>query len=213
MMRSGWMGTVALASILAGAGAARVQDATTPPPAAATGPADGFGLPGQIAISADLQLELVHISVGSRSGTSFVIQPAGDYFVAPHISVGGLIGFAHGSFDTTVGGVSVSQSSTAEIIGIRGGYDLRLAPQISLWPTLTLGYVHTNISMLNTSVSGYTLPLKIFAPVLFHLASHVFVGFGPIFSTELVASQEGQSQSKTTQFGLRLVVGGYFGGA
>ena len=214
MKRSRWSLAVALPCILVGAGSGPVwaQGAPPPPPAALTGPADGFGLPGQIAVSADLQLALIHSSAGSSSDTSFVIQPAGDYFVAPHISVGGLIGYGRGSSSTTVGVASVGTTTTALVIGARGGYDLRLTPQISLWPTLTLGYVHLSTSVGNTDTSGYTVPLEIFAPFLFHVAPHIFLGLGPIFGAELANSVEGRSQSKTIRYGFQSVVGGYFGG-
>jgi hypothetical protein len=214
MKRSRWSGRVVLASVLVGVGggggAARAQDS---PPPALSGPADGFGLPGQIAISADLQLELIHSSTGGTSGTTFVIQPAGDYFVAPHISVGGLVGYGRGSASIVVGPTSVDATVTALIIGARGGYDLRLAPKISLWPTLTLAYEHRSTTRVGgADASGYSIPLEIFAPLLFHLAPHVFVGLGPIFGTELANSVEGMDQPKTTRFGFRSVVGGYFGG-
>jgi hypothetical protein len=215
MKRSLWSVAVALPSIFLGmaSGLARAEDAPRSPPPALTGPADGFGLPGQIAVSADLQLALIHSSAGSSSSTGFVIQPAGDYFVAPHISVGGLIGYGRGSASAGLGPGSVSGTTTVLVIGVRGGYDIGLTSLISLWPTLTLGYEHQSTTGVgNTDVSGYSIPLEIFAPFLFHVAPHLFLGLGPIFGTELANSVEGNDQPKTTRYGFQSVVGGYFGG-
>ena len=196
--------------------------ATTPAPAAAAmGAGTGaFGSQGQIAISVDLpfmnegpQLALVHESnsMGGSSSTAIGIQPSLDYFVAPHISVGGQVGIAHGSTGLSIAGSTLNQT----IIGVevRGGYELALTDSVSLWPRLGIGYSHTSYSGGGgTDTSGYDIDLLVSVPVLWHPASHFFLGAGPALTTQLVNKVEGNSQSKATDIGLTAVIGGYFGG-
>lgn len=214
--RTAALASIALWGLAAGAGArsARAEDAPATPPAAAPparGPADGFGVPGTLVVSAELQLGFSHQSRGNQSGTTFVIQPAGDYFVAPHISIGGRLGYGHSSSDMPVGPLTLSTTTSSFSLLVRGGYDLTLASQISVWPTLGIGYTHVSSETGNTSSSGHTIPLELDVPLLFHVVPHVFIGFGPFLSTELVSEANGANPDKITQFGFRSVIGGYFG--
>jgi len=211
------------------AGAAGAQPAGAPPPVpegapatpvaaaapAAAGAEDiaaGFGLPGQIAISGDLQASFVHesqsaVGGGSSSSVTVVsITPSLDYFVAPNVSVGGALQITHGDFG--------SGSGTVTGIGLlaRAGYNLHLAPMLSFWPQLQLGYVHQSFSGGGASASGYTVPLAIFAPLLVHITQHLFAGIGPIFSTDLISKVQSNDASKATDIGISSLVGGYFGG-
>jgi hypothetical protein len=198
-----------------------VDPAAAPPPPTATtaAPAAGdiaaeFGQQGQIAISGDLQASFVHESNSppgggaSTSSNVITIQPSLDYFVAPNVSVGGAIAITHGDFGTGNG------SLTGIGILARGGYNLHLAPMLSLWPQIAIGYIHESIDPGGgiASQSGYVVPLRIFAPLLIHPVAHLFVGIGPVFSTELMSKVGGQDAGKTTDFGIASVVGGYFGG-
>jgi hypothetical protein len=133
------------------------------------------------------------------------VQPSLDYFVIPNVSVGGALSITHGSLGGSTGDV------TGIGILVRGGYNLHLAPMISLWPQLQLGYLHESFSGGGMSTSGYTIPLQIFAPFLVHVTTHLFVGIGPAFSTDLVSKVQSQDASKTTDIGIESVVGGYFG--
>jgi hypothetical protein len=196
-----------------------VPAAPPPPTATAAAPAPvagdvaaGFGQLGQIAISGDLQATFTHESTSVPAGTAppstntISIQPSLDYFVAPNISVGGAIPITHGD----LGGVG-----TATGIGLlaRGGYNLHLAPMLSLWPQLSIGYVHLSVSPTGggSSVSGYNVPLRIFVPLLIHPTEHFFVGIGPVFQTDLISKVSGNDADKTTDVGVASVVGGYFG--
>jgi hypothetical protein len=195
--------------------------ATTPPPAAPSGPAGTgeFGSLGQIVVSVDLpfmnegpQLAIVHesTSMGGSSSTAIAIQPSLDYFVAPHISVGGQIGIAHGSAD--IGAGYGSATVTAFGVEVRGGYQLALTDSVSLWPRLGIGYTHNSYSSGGMDASGYELDLFVSVPVLWHPASHFFLGAGPALSTQLINKVESMDQGKTTDIGLTALIGGYFGG-
>jgi hypothetical protein len=203
-------------------GAARAQDpnagmpAAVPPSTGGGGEASGaalFGRLGQIVLTGDLQLSFSHdsASMGDASSNTFVFSPAADYFAAPNVSIGGAVVLAHSSFDSGIPGSSGSDTTSIGIL-LRGGYNLRLADMISIWPRLAIGYAHTSSGSGGTDVSGYSVPLLIDAPILVHLAPHFFVGVGPAFQTELISKVEGNDASKTTSIGISTVVGGYFGG-
>ncbi|HXU64995.1 MAG TPA: outer membrane beta-barrel protein [Polyangia bacterium] len=192
--------------------------ATAPAPVAAA-PAmagtGGFGSLGQIAISVDLpftneapQLALVHrsVSMGGGSDTYFAIRPSADYFVAPNISVGGQIGYTHGT--TT----AVGQDLNVFEIEIRGGYNLWLNDQFSIYPHLGIEYAHISSSYGGMSASGYAIPLIVTVPVLWHPAPHFFLGLAPTLTTELAVKFQSIDQPKETDIGVSAVIGGYFGG-
>ncbi|MFL5305170.1 MAG: hypothetical protein ACJ8F1_08150 [Polyangia bacterium] len=205
--------------------------ALEPPPATSTAPAaapasnpmsagtGAFGSVGQLAVSVDLpmtneapQFAIYHhsVSMGGPSITAINIQPSLDYFVAPNISVGGQIGVQHGSADLFGG--SGNDTATAFGLELRGGYNLALNDMFSIWPHLGIAYEHVSISGGGTSATGYLIPLLVTVPVLWHPASHFFIGLAPTLRTDLVAKLEGMNIGKTTDVGLTAVIGGYFGG-
>ena len=192
--------------------------ATAPAPVAAA-PAmagtGGFGSMGQIAISVDLpftneapQLALVHrsVSMGGGSDTYFAINPSADYFVAPNISVGGQIGYSHGV--TT----SVGDDVNVFMLEVRGGYNLALNDQFSIWPHLGIGYAHLSFNYNGASITGYAIPLIVTVPLLWHPAPHFFLGLAPTLTTELASKVESTDAGKETDIGISALIGGYFGG-
>jgi hypothetical protein len=204
---------------------------TEPPPAPPAAPAaapasapmnaetGAFGSQGQIAISVDVgflndgsQLSIAHGSASQNGGSATVIalRPSADYFVAPHVSLGGQIGILHDSANANIAGSPFSSSGTEFDVEIRGGYELELADSLSLWPRLGIGYSHTSG---NGNPSGYGIDLRVSVPVLWHPVSHFFLGVAPALRTDLVSKQGGMDQSKETNFGLSGLIGGYFGGA
>jgi hypothetical protein len=214
------------------AASARAQDAAAPPvePAsqaranlaagAASGDATGkFGARGQLAVSVGLpltgeapELGIVHAStsMGGGSSTTVALQPSADYFITPNLSVGGLIGIRYASYSEPPGGLTISGNSTVLQVEARVGYNLALGDVVSLWPRIGIGYAHASAGVLIDP--RYSVPLDIFAPLLWHPTHHFFVGAGPVFTTELVDKSGGQNQPKPTNFGVQAVVGGYFGG-
>jgi len=198
--------------------------ATAPPPAAAAPAAMAgtgeFGSLGQFVVSVDLpfmnegpQLAIVHesTSMGGSSATAIAIQPSLDYFVAPHVSLGAQIGIAHGSAGVSTPGFGDTTITTFGV-EVRGGYRLALNESFSLWSRLGIGYAHNSYSSGGMDASGYELDLFVSVPVLWHPASHFFIGAGPALSTQLLNKLESQDQGKTTDIGLTALIGGYFGG-
>jgi hypothetical protein len=204
-------------------------------PARAEGPKFGGG--GQLVISDDQPLnavaatgnltptppgttstvsfEFASVSDNGGSGTSFVISPAADYFVINSLSVGGDVLFgvlspAHGN---------TGSGSTTTLFGIlpRVGYNLPITDTISFWPKVYFGYATASAS--NNGGSSNFTAIGVYAPFLFHLVPHFFVGIGPNLSTQLsnnvtpatlpgVASTT-VSQPKVTELGIQATFGGW----
>jgi opacity protein-like surface antigen len=190
-----------------------------PPMTAPAAAAPEFGAPGQIAISVDLpmvneapQFSVLHssTSMGGDSSTTVGVQPSLDYFIAPDVSVGGEVGIQYSTTSPAGGGASFS--TTTIDVEARVGYNIPLGDMASLWPRIGLAYAHVSSSSNGMSATGYTVPLVVFAPLLWHPAHHFFLGAGPVLTTELVDKVEGVSQGKTTSYGIQALLGGYFGG-
>jgi len=166
------------------------------------GPSRVFGDSGQMALSSDVALL---IQRSSQDTTTIQFAPAADYFVAHNFSIGGVI-----LVDYTQ---SNESDSTRFGIGPRVGYNLAITDMLGVWPKLGFSYSHTSTStdvdtdddqVLTRSASGDHFTLNLFAPVMFHPVPHFFVGFGPFLDTDL------SGDNKTTTFGGRLALGGWF---
>ena len=215
-LKASFFSALALAMSFPGIAAAQDPPAYAPPPAAPPMPAEtAFGAAGQLVISDDMQIAVVHSSrsfMGETvSGNALQLQPAVDYFVAPNFSIGGQLAVAYSSSDNGAGG---SFNQTAVGILPRIAYNIALAPTASIWPRLAFGYVHvsSDSGAGTTSTSGYTVNLVAFVPVLFQPVPHFFLGAGPILTTQLISKVEDMDASKTTNIGLLSTIGGYFGG-
>lgn len=196
--------------------------ASAPPPvtsAPAIASTGAFGSLGQFALSANLpflaetpQLALYHRSTTMNGGssTNISVQPALDYFVAPNVSVGGVLGIMHGDGSALGMMLPGGATVTSFTVEARGGYNFAINDMFSVWPTLGLEYMHASISDNGISASGYGLTLILNVPVLWHPASHFFVGLGPMLRTDLIAKAEGNDVGKTTDVGLSGLIGGYF---
>ena len=183
--------------------------APLPPPAADI----GFGTPGQIVVSDDMQMALRRRSqslMGTTIDTTSVqLRPALDYVVARNISIGGQLRIEYASGDNGV-------DTTITTIGLvpRIGYNVALSPTSSIWPRVGLGYIHTsydNGGSGGNNFSSYTVTLDVFVPLLFQPVPHFFLGGGPFVATDLVSKLEGMDTTKTTDIGLMSTIGGYFG--
>ena len=190
----------ALAMILCLSATARAQDEVPPPPATPAEPtpvapphrlqgaAGEFGDAGQVVIGVDVpfqneasQFGLVRSNVSGGTSTIVVVRPSADYFFTPHVSVGGLIGYARGDVAFGDPGASSQSSITELMAGVRAGYDVRMTDLVSIWGRIELIYAH--ISGIG---SGSEVPVIVNIPVLLHPAPHFFLGAGPMFSRDLI---------------------------
>jgi hypothetical protein len=174
----------------------------------------GFGTPGQIAVSDDMQMALLRRSTSimgmTTDATLVQLRPAFDYFLAPNISIGGQLRIEYASGDD-------GANTTVTTIGLvpRIGYNVALSPTSSIWPHVGLGYLHTsydNGAGGGNNFSSYTVTLDVFVPLVFQPVPHFFLGGGPFVETDLVSKLEGADTIKTTNIGLMSTIGGYFGG-
>jgi hypothetical protein len=185
------------------------SQAPLPPPASDI----GFGTPGQLVVSDDMQMVLIRrrqtIGGMATDTTSIQLRPALDYFVARNISIGGQLRFEYAAGDNGV-------NTTITTIGLvpRIGYNLALSPTSSIGPRVGLGYIHTGYDNGGSGAynfSSYTVTLDVFVPLLFQPVPHFFLGGGPFLATDLVSKLEGMDTTKTTEIGLMSTIGGYFG--
>jgi len=216
------LGALAASAVVLAAGNARAQAA-----------APAFGQHGELAISWDQPLvdgaianralpqplaltpigfQYYTLTNNNGSGTIFSIAPAADYFVIDNLSVGGQVLLGFGSYSPP----APAQGGTTTVYGIAPqiGYNLGLTDSISFWPKLYFAYVGSSTSNNGGSTSSGTI--GIFAPFLFHIATHFYAGVGPDFSTEAFANQTnagGQNvanPTKVTTFGAMGTFGGWF---
>lgn len=205
------MSAFVLLGLLMASPQALAQDPTAPPPASdpaamvpATSPVAvaplgaGFGLPGQLVISDDTFVQLYNqhnIGGSSGSGTSFAMVLGADYFLRQNLSLGAFIGFnrpGEGEWGFSLGG--------------RAGYNIPLATSVSFWPRLQLALARTTVDIGGTSQSTNVLNLAVYAPVLFHIVEHFFVGIGPVFDVNVVHTD---ADDKPWEIGITSTIGGY----
>jgi hypothetical protein len=196
-------GGIALAFAFATApGAARAQD-LAPPTAATSAPSGGsvsaspaassFGVAGEWVIS------MQSINAGSPTpsflfakqasgGSRLLIQPGLDYFIGNGISVGGVVGFGY---------TSGSPNTITVNLGARAGFNQGLNQHVSFWPTIGIDGSYTH-----NATSNSTAALEVFAPFLYHVAPHFFLGAGPFLSYLVKGGPD-------TEYGLDFVIGGW----
>jgi hypothetical protein len=176
-----------------------------PIPSAATPPAS-FGARGVLAIGSDASgTAYEELSTGTHS-TSVNLQPAVDYFVANHLSLGASLWFAYSSQEEP----SARDHEFVYGIGPRVGYDLPLSEHFSLWPKLSGFVSHSSDTFENTAPasrttdSGSNVEVELFVPVMFHPVPHFFVGIGPF--AEAVLTGAGSAF-----LGGKITIGGWVG--
>ena len=199
--------------------------------------ADGFGHAGEVAISADqplvagtlaalgpglnnavplpttvtpLGIQVFSVSNNGGSETVFSLAPAVDYFVADNVSLGLQVMVGVASTSPAQGSGS---STTLYGVAPQIGYNLRLGDRASLWPKVFFAFAGSSGN--GDSASSGTL--GVFAPFLFHVAPHFYLGIGPDVSTQLFVNQStggmsGSNPNKLTTVGAMATFGGAFGG-
>jgi hypothetical protein len=192
------LGVMLASAVIATPRLARAQD-TPPPPSASTGAGfapvaaagGGFGGTGQWVFSmetADSGSGFFFIHGGGGNAT-ISLNPAVDTFIASNVSVGGSVSFSH---DT--GGAG----STSVGLGGRIGYNLNITGPVGFWPTLRLFAQHQEVNHAGSTTSSF----GVFAPFLYHLTPHFFLGAGPDFNL-------GLSGGTYKEYGIDFVIGGW----
>jgi hypothetical protein len=148
----------------------------------------------------DSRLSLGHTSEGGGS-TLLALALGADYFVVRDLSVGAAIAYGRELDRWGAGGSA------------RVGYNVPLGSKFSVWPRIDLSYEHWargegSVATLNRlHVGGY-------APLLFHPATHFFVGLGPMMTQGIYARSSDaaatNAEKLVTIVGLQSVLGGWF---
>lgn len=167
--------------------------------ASATAPAGGFGSRGTIAITNDAYGDLGYLNVHGTSGFRLNLSPAVDYFVQDHLSLGAAMKFRVLSFN----------SNTDVLFGIepRAGFEVRVNPNVSIWPRLGLEFDTSSpeffADIASTTGGGVIFGIDADMPILYHASEHFFLGGGPVIHSEFTGDV------KSNFVGLAFTVGGW----
>jgi len=155
-------------------------------------PSAGFGAIGQWVVSLR--------TTGDGGGYAFFHKPSGgdweltihpsiDYFITNSVSLGATFGYHYSPAAT---------GTTVVDVGARAGFNLTINDNIGFWPSAGVSAsIDSRNHNTNTSAS-----FGIFAPFLYHLVPHLFVGVGPSFSVQL-------NDGNGKQYGLDFILGGW----
>ena len=163
-------------------------------------------------------------SSGDGSTTSVSIQPAFDYFSGPNFSEGVTALFR---YTDSISGIDITDRTLTFGVTVALGGNFWLGDRVSFWPKLSLGVWESQSKLSaatggSVSVNGTAFPIgpdtvitehaaftQIYAPFLFHLARHFFVGFGPDCYVDLVHSAN-SVDNRRLFLGASSTVGGWF---
>jgi hypothetical protein len=166
-----------------------------------------FGRQGQVIPSGSIGVS--YSKTGANSSFFATISPSIAYFVADHIALG--LSMRYSVQKLTVNGTDQGTLTSAGFSPY-GGIDFPISPSMSFFP-------QAGVDVLSSSTGQRSLAINAFAPVLFHPASHLFLGFGPGLFAEILASfpstsvggvQVVQDASRTFAIFASSVIGGYF---
>lgn len=194
--------------VLGSAASASAEPAANPEPV--------FGEAGRIAFSGSVVF--LRSTEGSPPAdadpaapgrTQLIVSPALQFFVAENLALGAHVSFGLGWVDDVSRTIGVGLYPTV-------GYNLRFGERWSILPELFFGFRTGTIKIVPAfpfaaPASAFTnVTIGASVPLLFHPATHLFIGLGPFFSTDLVATFDSRDQAKATLFAIQSVIGGWF---
>ena len=154
----------------------------------------------------------------TRGDSSTVVRfvPGFDHFVGKRISAGvsGLIAHGHAVFTPPGGGPSTTNDVTSFGGAVRLGGDVPLSSLVSFYPRGSFAvsresYDERSAGARNAA-SATVLTLGLYAPLLLHVARHLFVGFGPSVTHDVLRSIDDRlGNNLGTRVGAGLLVGGW----
>jgi hypothetical protein len=165
---------------------------TKPPAPFAASPSAGFAATGQWVLSlrtSDDGGGYLFFHKNSPGEWTLSLHPSIDYFITGNVSLGATFGYRYSpeaTGHTTVG------------LGARAGFSLTINDHVGFWPSAGFGL---NVDSQNHTTTT-TTTFGIFAPFLYHLVPHLFVGVGPSFSV-LMSGGSGKT------YGIDFVLGGW----
>ena len=151
-------------------------------------PSAGFAAMGQFVLTMKTTGDDGYVFFHKNGDWTISLHPSLDYFLINGVSLGATFGLGYSSADT---------GTTLFDLGGRAGFNLNINDHFGFWPTAGFSLNVSSNHDTNTSTS-----FAIFAPFLYHLVPHLFVGLGPSFA---VAISGGSGKS----YGLDFVLGGW----
>jgi hypothetical protein len=154
-------------------------------------PSSGFGAIGGWVLTMKTTGDDGYLFFHKPSGGDWelALHPAIDYFITSSISLGATFGYYYSPAAT---------GTTVIDLGGRAGFNLNINDHVGWWPTAGFGlHLASANHSTNTSTS-----FGIFAPFLYHLVPHLFVGAGPSFAVTL-------SGGSGKVYGIDFVLGGW----
>jgi len=161
------------------------------------------------------------VAAEAYSQTTLKVAPALDFFLSKNLALGGTVelGYATGRFaaDPATGlpaGTLIRESHVDFAVGPEVGYNFAARRHASVFPTVGAVYRITSLTRQSPAGgdftnSGFTISLVGSIPILYHLAQHFFIGFGPTVSIDIVSRFEGRDQTVARRLGLDFQIGGW----
>ena len=170
---------------------------------------------GSIGFSSSTDTPPSSAGAGAKSSTTtnLSLGPGLRYFVIDNLAIGLTLLYINSS--TKTDGASETSDMTAVGAAPVIAYNIGLGESVSLLPELSLAYKSAdNGKSGDKEFKLKNTTLGVYVPVLWHAAPHIFLGVGPSFNTDLAASQTAlgkeEDTDKTTAWGLKSVIGGWF---
>ncbi len=179
-------------------------------------PAPAFGDKHQLVltVATSAGLSTSSYSAADASSTSYALEPSFDYFMADELSLGFDLYFSHSGGNTLDGaGVRTDFDDTSKGIAPRLGVNLAASKLVSIWPRAEIGFGTIDQSStalaLTNQHSRTVIWVELSVPVLFHVASHFFVGAGPYLQHELTDQDQYDFENDATTVGASALLGGW----
>ena len=170
---------------------------------------------GSIGFSSSTNTPPSSAGAGAKSSTTtnLSLGPGLRYFVIDNLAIGLTLLYTSSSSKTD--GASESEDMTAVGAAPVIAYNIGMGESVSLLPELSLAYMSADNGKSGDAQFKLTnTTLGVYVPVLWHVAPHIFLGVGPYFTADLAAKQTAlakqEDSDKTTAWGLKTVIGGWF---
>ncbi len=175
-----------------------------------------FGARGQVVVSTNASANVWWTNY-EATGATYVnanLAPSLDYFVLRNVSIGFDSGVGYQVNNDYKGTGIFASDDVAASAAVRGAINVPFNRFVSFWPRLTLGFDWEKADLQSApSVELIGASITLFAPVVFSLRSHFFIGFGPSLTHDFYAvTPPSALGAEHTLLSLRTILGGYLGG-
>lgn len=190
------------------------------PAEASTLPRARFGDRSNLVMSSDFTTSVSGAQFSGAGGSSWqvTVGPGVDYFVGDHVAIGASLLFGGGNVASRdVGGMAYTRSSDEVGFVPRLSVDVPLGDSLSLLPRASVGFTATDndLTEQGQEEKWWTTGLWVgaYVPLVAHVTSHFFIGFGPYLNRDVQAtySMQGHKDQNLpgTHVGASLLLGGW----